>query len=200
MTSTKKLLISRLFIGHHTSGFHLLVFRNHGCITFTEKDQNKLNYKLQIQYEAARIVTGATRLVSIISLLTETGWETLSARKKNHKLVMFYKMRNNLCPVYLSSLVPRTIGSSVSYNLRNAGDIQTVNTNTQLYYTSFLPSAIREWNDLPGEIQNANSIAAFKYNLKRLSNVSLPPLYYSSGNRTCQIYHTRIRTNCSSLN
>ena len=119
----------------------------------------------QIQYEAARIVTGATRLVSINSLLTETGWETLSARRKNHMLVMFYKMRNNLCPVYLSSLVPRTIGSSVSYNLRNAGDIQTVNTNTQLYYTSFLPSAIREWNDLPGEIQNANSIAAFKYNL-----------------------------------
>ena len=36
----------------------------------------------QIQYEAARIVTGATRLVSINSLLTETGWETLSARRK----------------------------------------------------------------------------------------------------------------------
>ena len=33
----------------------------------------------QIQYEAARIVTGATRLVSINSLLTEAGWETLSA-------------------------------------------------------------------------------------------------------------------------
>ena len=154
----------------------------------------------QIQYEAARIVTGATRLVSINSLLTETGWETLSARRKNHKLVMFYKMQNDLCPVYLSSLVPRTVGSSVSYNLRNAGDIQTVNTNTQLYYTSFLPSVIREWNDLSGEIQNANSIATFKYNLKRLSNVSSPPLYYSSGNRTCQIHHTRIRTNCSSLN
>ncbi|MCG7869675.1 MAG: endonuclease/exonuclease/phosphatase family protein [Candidatus Thiodiazotropha taylori] len=154
----------------------------------------------QIQYEAARIVTGATRLVSINSLLNETGWETLSSRRKNHKLVMFYKMQNNLCPVYLSSLVPRTVGSSVSYSLRNADDIQTVNTNTQLYYTSFLPSVIREWNDLPGEIQNANSIAAFKYNLKRLSNISSPPPYYSAGNRTCQIHHTRIRTNCSSLN
>ena len=43
-------------------------------------------------------------------------------------------------------------------------------------------------------------IAAFKYNLKHLSNVSSSPLYYSSGNRTCKIYHTRIRTNCSSLN
>ena len=112
---------------------------------------------------------------------------------------MFYKMQNNLCPIYLSSLVPRTVGSSVRYNLRNADDVQTVNINTQIYYTCFLPSVIREWNDLPGEIQNANSLAAFKYNLKRLSNVSSPPLYYSSGNRTCQIYHTRIRTYCSCL-
>ena len=131
----------------------------------------------QIQYEAARIATGATRLVSFNSLLTEKGWETLS---ENHKLVMFYKMQNNLCPVSLSSLVPRTVESSVSYNLRNAGDIQTVNTNTQLYYTSFLPSVIRKWNDIPEEIQNANSKAAFKYNLKRLFNVSSPPLCYSS--------------------
>ena len=33
-----------------------------------------------IQNEAARIVTGATRLVSIESLLVETGWEYLSER------------------------------------------------------------------------------------------------------------------------
>ena len=30
----------------------------------------------------------------------------------------------------------------------------------------------RERNDLPEEIKNANSIAAFKNNLKRLSNIS----------------------------
>ena len=47
----------------------------------------------QIQYEAARIDTAATRLVSINSLLTETGLETLSSRRKNHKLVMFTKCK-----------------------------------------------------------------------------------------------------------
>ena len=107
------------------------------CETIAQYESIRLEH---IHYEATRIVTGATRLVSVNSLLTETGLETLSARRKNHKLVMFYKMQNNLCPVYLSSLMPRTIGSSVSYNLRNAGVIQTVNTNTQLFYTSFLPS------------------------------------------------------------
>ena len=39
----------------------------------------------KIQIEAARIVTRATKLVSIDSLYTETGWETLSSRRLNHK-------------------------------------------------------------------------------------------------------------------
>ena len=41
-------------------------------------------YELEkIQHEAARIVTGATELVSINALLSETGWETLASRRKN---------------------------------------------------------------------------------------------------------------------
>ena len=36
----------------------------------------------KVQIEAAHIVTGATKLVSIDSLYTETGWETLASRRK----------------------------------------------------------------------------------------------------------------------
>lgn len=36
----------------------------------------------KIQNEAARIVTGATKLVSIHSLLTDTEWEQLSSQMK----------------------------------------------------------------------------------------------------------------------
>ena len=94
----------------------------------------------KIQNEAARIVTGATKLASIDSLHTETGWETLGSRRKNHKLTMFYKMKNGLCPDYLVSLVPATVGSASTYPLRNSSDLQTLHTNSRLYYTSFLPS------------------------------------------------------------
>ena len=44
--------------------------------------QYEINDLEKIQNEAARIVTGATKLVSINSLCTETGWETLSLRRK----------------------------------------------------------------------------------------------------------------------
>jgi hypothetical protein len=39
--------------------------------------------------EAARIVTGGTRLVPINSLYNETGWETLQARWEHHKQIVF---------------------------------------------------------------------------------------------------------------
>ena len=45
----------------------------------------------KIQNEAARIVTGATKLVSISSLLSETGWEPLALRRRKHKLTFFIK-------------------------------------------------------------------------------------------------------------
>jgi hypothetical protein len=59
---------------------------------------NKLE---NVQIEAARVVTGGTRLVSINSLYKETGWETLQARRENHKKNYFYKMVNGLVPPYL---------------------------------------------------------------------------------------------------
>ena len=75
----------------------------------TQYESNELD---KIQNEAARIVTGATKLASIDSLYTETGWKTLGSRMKTHKLTMFYKMKNGLCPHYLVSLVPATVGSA----------------------------------------------------------------------------------------
>ena len=56
---------------------------------YTLYESNALD---KIQNKAAGIVTGATKLASIDSLHTETGWETLGSRRKTRKLTMFYKM------------------------------------------------------------------------------------------------------------
>ena len=160
----------------------------------TQYESNELD---KIQHEAARIVTGATKLASIDSLHTETGWETLGSRRKNHKLTMFYKMKNGLCPDYLVSLVPATVGSASTYPLRNSSDLQTLHTNSRLYYTSFLPSAVRDWNELPEQTRNSPSLNIFKNSLK--SNLITPPRYYNTGKRLGQIYHARLRTACSPL-
>ena len=71
-------------------------------------------------------------------------------------------MKNGICLDYLASFVPATIGSASIYPLRNSSDLQTLDTNTCLYYTSFLPSAVRDWNELPEQTRNSPSLNIFK--------------------------------------
>ena len=152
----------------------------------------------KIQHEAARIVRGATKLVSIEKLLNEVGLDTLSCRRKKHKQILFYKMINGLCPDFLSSLVPPTVGNNKAYSLHNASDYKYIRSNTQLYYNSYLPSVVRDWNELPHTTRNAPSIRAFKCSLN--STLISVPRFYLDGKRIGQIYHSRLRMDCSSLN
>ena len=121
----------------------------------------------KIQNEAARIVTGCTKLVSIRNLYEETKWESLEERRKKHKLTLFYKMVNNFTPSYLSSLVPQPVNAASAYNLRNQNNIQSIATRTNYYFNSFLPSTIREWNSIPLDTRNSGSIETFKRKLNR---------------------------------
>ena len=152
----------------------------------------------KIQTEAARIATGATKLISLSNLYKEICWETLQQRRHNHKLILFYKMVNNLAPTYLSSLLPQQVSTVSRYNLRNSNDLQTIRTNTSLYYNSFLPSTLREWNKLPTEIRQLPTLNSFKYSLSQ--DKQKVPKHYYYGTRKAQILHMRLRTGCSSLN
>ena len=75
----------------------------------------EVNVLEKIQLVAIRIVTGATKLVSLDVLYNKTGWESLETRRSKHKMCLLYKMNNNISPNDLSSLVhnllkqPRTI-------------------------------------------------------------------------------------------
>ena len=152
----------------------------------------------KIQNEAARIVTGTTKLVSIHALYEEIGWDTLDSRRRKHKLTLFYKMYTNQTPPYLSTLVPPSVNTFSEYSLRNSNDTQTVHARTTLYYNSFLPSTVREWNNLPLECRNSESVNSFKRSINESSVIV--PKYYNSGKRRFQVLHTRLRTNCSALN
>ena len=106
-------------------------------------------------------------------------------------------MFHNISPAYLSSLVPPSISSIPTYNLRNAENVQAIESRTSKYFNSFLPSVVREWNNLPLQISSSDSVNSFKSQLNR--GASVVPKYYFSGNRKLQILHTRLRTNYSSL-
>ena len=155
-------------------------------------------YELEkIQIEACRIISGTTKLVSTENLYKETCFEPLKQRREKHKLVLFYKMKNNIAPTYLTSLVPDNVGDTTTYNLRNANDSRGIPCHTQLYANSFLPSSVQSWNQLTSVQRNCPTLNSFKNQLN--SNVGKVPSYYYTGDRIYQIFHARLRTHCSSL-
>ena len=145
------------------------------------------------QNEAARIVTGVTKLVSINALLIETRWETLSSRRTKHNLILIYKIKNNLCPPYLASLVPNNAGDVSRYNLINVQHSQTVHALFQFVF----PSVIREWNALPQATRELSVMDCFTNQLN--ADIILLQKLYFLGNHLAQIYHARLRTGCSTL-
>ena len=143
------------------------------------------------------IATGATKLGSVQKLYNETGWETLEVRRRKHRLVLIYKMYNNISPLYLSSLVPPLVQNTSNYRLRNADDIRTKHARTSLYSNSFLPQLFVIGTTYPALTEMQIQLISFKRHLSH-GRVNVHKYFYT-GNRRMQILHTRLRTGCSSL-
>ena len=166
-----------------------------GCTTY-EKDLIE-----KTQHEAARIVTGLTRSVSLTNLYKEINWISLSERRQYQKLILTFKIRSGETPDYVNELFPRTVDTTTPYALRNAGDFVIMNRRTELYSKSFVPSAVTLWNTLPPDIKSINTLSAFKHALStNIFKSNSTPSYYYSGDRRLSVYHARLRNNCSNLN
>ena len=59
-----------------------------------------------VHVEAARIVTGGTKLCSIDRLFMELGWESLQPKRNKNKHTTFYNKMHGLVPTYLSDRIP----------------------------------------------------------------------------------------------
>ena len=71
-----------------------------GCCS---RDADKLE---QLQFEAARIIIGLPKFASKESLYFETGWETLSCRRRRRKLTLFHKIHNNIAHKIHNNIAP----------------------------------------------------------------------------------------------
>ena len=73
-------------------------------------------------------------------------------------------MQNGLAPDYFVDLVPPLVGKDTPYNLRNVDNYQQVYANSRLYFDSFSPSTIREWNNLPADVKSAQILEKYPEN------------------------------------
>ena len=72
-----------------------------------------------IQLDAARIITGLRRGTSHAILYHELGWIPLCERRKNSKLIHFFKILNHETPTYINNIVDRYNDHVTGYSLRN---------------------------------------------------------------------------------
>ena len=58
----------------------------------------------------------------------------------------------------------------------NSNNIHLVNARTALYYNSFHPSVVCDWNNIPDDRRNVDSVIAFK-NVLSLDKPIVPKHY-----------------------
>lgn len=170
----------------------------YGCEVWDGCYISEIDKLEKIQLEAARIVTGLTKFASRESLYFETGWDTLDNRRKQKKLITFYKVHNKLCPEYLYDCLPPMVSDVNDYNLRDRENYILPRCRLRTHEKSFIPSTCALWNNLDRSIKNSPTVLSFKNNIK--PDIYKTPEYYDEGSRKLNVLHTRLRHQCSSLN
>ena len=156
MTQFKFILDKKSLEIFYTSFIHpILEYSSNVWINCTRYEKEDLE---KVQPEAARIATGATKLISTYHLYEATNWVTLENRRNHRSLMLLYKMHNNLSPAYLSSLLPATNNSR--HNLRNIDNLQIPHCRT-----SFCRSLFYQQQYVPGTSFHYLFVNLFQYQL-----------------------------------
>jgi len=93
-------------------------------------------------------------------MMQQLNWYSLQDRRIQSKLVMFYKIINNLDVDFNSYLIPQTRGHHLKF--------RQMQTRTNYFLYSFLPATIPEWNSLPANVVNSISVDKF---IEKLNNL-----------------------------
>ena len=122
-----------------------------------------VNLLERVNRRAARLVFNKSwrqQDVSPTALLNDLGWQQLNERRKQQRLMMLYKISNQLVAI------PPTVLKTPGRTLRgHSKKYQTIRTTCDTVKYSFFPNTIPEWNKLPNDVVAAESTAIFKRRL-----------------------------------
>ena len=114
-----------------------------------------------VQIDAMRIITGLRRGTSHIKLYRECNLETLESRRHKHKLILMYKIMNNLTPPYLFQLV-EPILTQMRHTTSEILDFSISQyLGPTCIKTVFFPNMMECWNNIDRTIRDAASLSSF---------------------------------------
>ena len=143
----------------------------------------------KLQLDAARIVTGLPIFTKTDKLYSETGWTTLSSRRHNRKLQLFYNIKNEHAPNYLRELIPPTVQSTTIYPLRNGSDLIISFCRLSITTECFIQSTVKLWNRLDQFDRNLDTLTKFKKAIRKeqSDNTKRIPKHFYYGPRKLNI-------------
>ena len=130
-------------------------------------------------------------------LVFSFGWESLSQRRWSRRLVLFYKIVNNITPDYTRYPIPQL--PQAMYSFRNADVIAQIRARTTRFKASFYPDCLSEWNTLDQEVRLSPSLSIFKTKLSKLIRPT-PKLVYGIHDSKGLAILTQLRVGLSKLN
>ena len=148
-----------------------------------------------LNYRAARIVTGAQKSTSSEKLLNELGWENTTKRIEYLCLTQFYKIRHRLTTPLIHECLPPLINTNYPTNRT----FQHYPSMSSFFTNSFFPFAIKKWDMLDPALKNEPDFTVFKLKLKE----KLKPhkfKHFHCGFKYPNTLHTQLRVGRSFLN
>ena len=85
------------------------------------------------------------RTDSVTAMLDELGWPILSKRRKDARLILFYKIINNLAQVPHEHILTKAYEGT---RKKNNHKFRHIAVNTSQYRQSFFPKTVGPWNQL----------------------------------------------------
>ena len=117
-----------------------------------------------VQRRSARFVDNDYRRTSSVNtMLKDLHWQTLHQRRAYNKVITIYRILKQLTAIP-SDLLIKTNSPSRTHSL----SLQIPHTRTEIYKSSFFPSAIRYWNKLTENVVTADTLDSFKSGAQQL--------------------------------
>ena len=159
--------------------------------------QTELSRLENLQYRAAKLVTGTFHFSSREKLNIELGWETIKNRSDNLGLNIFHKIHSyETRPLIRTCMPKRDIENKC--NTRSKGGYIPFSNIGLKFKNSFFPHMSRLWNSLPTNVKCKN-VSDFK-NFINKERKPIRHKHFARGSKKSNSLLTKIRIGRSDLN
>ena len=152
----------------------------------------------QIQYRAAKLVTGALHFSSQTKLEEDLSWESISDRADFLSLCFFHKISTHETRPLIRSCMPQIHNKTI--NTRSSNKYIEFTFKNDTFNKSFFPFVTKLYNNLDLSIRNLPNSLDFKEQLKAKYKKKKVKHYSRGISKYANSLHTQLRVGQSYLN